>query len=219
MASVNAAKTNGAGECKAGKRQGWGIAAIFAIVTCGGTVLSGCAGLANTSNAKLRPQEAVQISPSDITFASVPVGQKATQIATLSNTGNEAVTITQLASSAIEFATSGLAMPMLIRPGQSARFTVAYTGSTSGSASGTLMAMTSHGSSTHVKLKGNNAAGTSQLSLSATTLNFGNVLVNGNVTQAVTLKNSGQSDVQVSQIAVPGGAFSVSGMAAPVTIS
>jgi hypothetical protein len=82
------------------------------------------------------------------------------------------------------------------------------------------MAMTSHGgTSSHVKLKGKSAAGASQLSLSATTLNFGNVLVNGNVTQAVTLKNSGQSDVQVAQIAVTGGAFSVSGMAAPLTIS
>jgi len=219
MASVNALKTNGVDGSKAGKRQGWGIAAIFALATCGGTVLSGCAGLANTANAKLTPQEAVQISPSDITFASVRVGQKATQIATLTNAGNEAVTITELASSAIEFATSGLATPMLIRPGQSARFTVAYTGSTSGSASGTLLAMTSHGSSTHVKLKGNNAAGTSQLSLSATTLNFGNVLVNGNVTQAVTLKNSGQSDLQIAQIAVTGGEFSASGLAAPVTIS
>jgi len=176
--------------------------------------------LANTANAKLTPQEAVQISPSDLTFASVAVGQKATQIATLTNTGNQAVTITQLASSAIEFATSGLATPMLIRPGQSARFTVIFTGSTSGSASGTLTAMTSHGgNSSHVKLKGNAAAGASQLSLSATTLNFGNVLVNGNVTQAVTLQNSGQSDVQVAQIAVTGGAFSVSGIAAPLTIS
>ena len=218
MASVNRAKTNGAGEFKAGKRQGWGITAILAVVTCGGAVVSGCAGLPNTSNAKLTPQEAVQISPADITFASVAVGQKATQIATLTNTGSEAVTITELASSALEFATSGLATPMLIRPGQSARFTVVFTGSTSGTASGTLMAMTSHGGSSHVKLKGN-AAGTSQLSLSATTLNFGNVLVNGNATQPVTLKNSGQSDIQVSQIAVTGGAYSISGVAVPVTIS
>jgi len=219
MASVNTAKTNGVGEFQAGKRQGWGLAAIFAIVTCGG-VLGGCAGLANTANAKLTPQEAVQISPSDMTFANVAVGNKATQIATLTNTGGEAVTITQLASSAIEFATSGLAMPMLIRPGQSARFTVVFTGSTAGSASGTLMAMTSHGgNSSHVKLKGNAGGGAAQLSLSANTLNFGNVLVNGASTQALTLKNSGQNDVQVSQIAVTGGAFSVSGMAAPVTIS
>jgi hypothetical protein len=80
------------------------------------------------------------------------------------------------------------------------------------------MAMTSNGSSSHVKLKGN-GAGKSQLSLSATALNFGNVLVNGTVTQAVTLKNSGQSNVQISQIAVTGLAYSVSGMTAPVTIS
>src|SRR5882762_7161877 len=220
MASVNAAKTNGVGERKAGKRQGWGIAAIFAIVTCGGTVVSGCAGLANPANAKLTPQAAVQISPSDITFASVPVGQKATQTATLTNTGSEAVIITQLASSAIEFATSGLATPMLMRPGQSARFTVVFTGSTLGSASGTLMAMTSQGgSSPPAKLKGNAGGKASQLSLSANTLNFGNVLVNGTVTQAVTLGNSGQSDIQIAQIAVTGGAYSVSGMAAPVTIS
>jgi hypothetical protein len=106
-----------------------------------------------------------------------------------------------------------------MKPGQSARFNVVYTSSTSGSTSGTLTAMTSHGgTSSHVKLRGN-GAGKSQLSLSATALNFGNVLVNGTVTQAVTLKNSGQSDVQIAQIAVTGGAYSVSGMTAPVTIS
>jgi len=43
--------------------------------------------------------------------------------------------------------------------------------------------------------------------------------VNGNATQAVTVKNSGASDVQVTQIGVTGGAFRVSGVAAPVTIS
>src|SRR6266853_5315481 len=210
---------SGAGECKAGKRQGWGIAAMFAIVTCGGTGLSGCAGLANTSNAKLTPQEAVQISPSDMTFASVAVGQKATQIATITNTGKETVTITQLTSTAVEFTASGLATPLTIRSGQSARFQVTYTGAKSGSASGTLTAMTSHGgSSSHVKLKGA-AAAASQLSLSSSALNFGNVLVNGSATQAVTVKNSGQSDVQVTQIGVTGGAFSASGVLAPVTIS
>jgi Abnormal spindle-like microcephaly-assoc'd, ASPM-SPD-2-Hydin/Protein of unknown function (DUF1573) len=44
------------------------------------------------------------------------------------------------------------------------------------------------------------------------------VLVNGNVTQAVTLQNSGSSDLQITQIAVTGGAFGVSGAAVPLTI-
>ncbi len=218
MASVNGAKT-GRAEAFGASKRGWGITAIFAMVACGGAVLSGCAGLANTSNANPTPQEAVQISPSNITFESVPVGQKATQAATITNTGNETVTITQLTSTAVEFTASGLATPLTIRSGQSARFQVTYTGAKSGSASGTLTAMTSRGgSSSHVKLKGA-AAAASQLSLSSSALNFGNVLVNGSATQALTVKNSGQSDVQVTQIGVTGGAFSASGMVAPVTIS
>ena len=219
MARLNAGKTNGAENFEVSKRRGWGITAIFAMLACGGAVLSGCAGLANTSNASPTPQATVQISPSDITFPNVVIGQKATQTAVLTNTGNESVTITQLASSAVQFATSGLTTPLALGPGQSARFQVLFTSSTSGSASGTLTAMTSHGgSSSRVKLRGA-AAGSSQLSLSTTKLNFGNVLVNGSVTQAVALKNSGTNDVQITQIGVSGGAFSLSGVAVPVTIS
>src|SRR3989442_1063123 len=113
---ASGAKIGRAEEFGASKR-GSGITAIFAMVACGGAVLSGCAGLANTSNANPTPQAAAQ------------------------------------------------------------------------------------------------------LSLSSSALNFGNVLVNGSAMQAVTLKNSGTSDVQVTQIGVTGGAFSVSGMVAPVTIS
>src|SRR6266404_2480761 len=220
MASLNAGKANGAEKFEVSKRRGWGITAILAMVGCGGTVLSGCAGLANTSNANPTPQAAVQISPSDIIFPNVALGQKATQTAVLTNTGRETVTITQLTSTAVEFAAAGLSTPLAIGPGQSARFQVVFTSTTTGSKSGTLTAMTAHGgSSSRVKLKGGSAGAASQLSLSATALNFGNVLVNGNATQAVTLKNSGTSDVQVTQIGVTGGAFSVSGVAAPVTIS
>jgi hypothetical protein len=219
MASLNATKANGAKEFAVGEPRGWGVAAIFAMLACGAAVLSGCAGLANTSNANATPQAAVQISPSDITFPNVAIGQKATQTAVLTNTGNESVTITQLASSSVQFATSGLATPVTIGPGQSARFQVVFTSSTSGSASGTLTAMTSHsGSSSKVRLKGG-AAGSSQLSLSTKALNFGNVLVNGSVTQAVAVKNSGTNDVQITQIAVTGGPFSLSSVAMPVTIS
>jgi len=218
MASANATKANAAREFGVSARRGWGVTTIFAMLACGAAVLSGCAGLANTSNASATPQATVQISPSDITFPNVAIGQKATQTAVLTNTGKESVTITQLASSAVQFATSGLVTPLSLGPGQSARFQVLFTSSTSGSASGTLTAMTSHGGSSKVRLKGA-AAGSSQLSLSATALNFGNVLVNGSVTQAVALKNAGTNDVQITQIAVTGGAFSLSSVAVPVTLS
>jgi hypothetical protein len=212
--------TNGTGkQHRASTRGGWAVAALFALAACGATVISGCAGLATTSNATSTPQEAVQISPSDITFSNVAPGQKVTQTATLTNTGEDSVTITQVALSSTQFAVSGMKMPLTIGPGQSANFQVVYTGATSGSSSGTLSAMTSRGgSSSKAKLKGSGRRAASTLSLSATALNFGNVLVNGSSTQAVTVKNSGSSDIQITQLGVSGGGYTVSGVAAPVTL-
>ena len=217
MARANLAATSRGRKFGAGTASGLGVAALFAVMACGGAVLSGCAGFATPSNATPTPQEALQISPASISFAPVALGQKTTQTATLTNNGTESVTITQLAMSSTEFSTSGLATPLSIGPGQSAKFQVTYTGTTSGDGSGTLMAMTSRGSgSSKVKLRGSRSG--SALSLSATALNFGNVLVNGSGTQAVTLKNSGITDIQVSQLGVTGGAFTTTGLLAPATI-
>ena len=70
-----------------------GLGALLGVVLAGTGFLSGCAGLANTSNANLTPQE-VQITPALLTFPNVSVGQLATQVATLTNTGSKSVSIT-----------------------------------------------------------------------------------------------------------------------------
>jgi len=194
-----------------------GLSALL-LVAMAGAVLSGCAGLANPSNTNLTPDE-VQIMPAALTFPNVRVGQQATQVATLTNTGSKSVSITQLSLSSAEFSTSGVAMPLTLAPGQSTQFKVAFKSSTVGDVSGTLSAMTSRGGvSTKVKLNGNSGRNAAQLSLSTSSLKFGNVLVNGTSTQAVTLKNSGTSDLSISQLAVSGAGFSVSGVAVPVTL-
>src|SRR5258708_16493335 len=108
---------------------------------------------------------------------------------------------------------------MALAPGQSANFQLALVSNTGGTVSGTLTAMTAHGgSSTHVKLMGSAATPKSTLSMSAASLNFGSVLVNGTSTQAVTLADSGASSVQITQIGLTGAGFSASGIAAPLTI-
>src|SRR5262245_8956169 len=181
-----------------------GFAAMLATVIAGTGILSGCAGLPNASNANPTADE-IQITPAAMTFSNVNVGQSATQNAVLTNTGSRPVSITELSSSSAEFTTSGLPMPLTLGPGQSAPFKVAFRSSTAGTISGTLSAMTSRGSgSGKVKLNGNSGKSASQLSWSTTGLKFGNVLVNGTSTQAVTLKNSGSSDINVSQLAVSG---------------
>jgi hypothetical protein len=196
-----------------------GLRALLGLVIAGTGILSGCAGLANSSNANLTPQDEVQITPANLTFPNVSVGSIATQIATLTNTGSKSVSITQLSLSSSEFTASGIATPLTLAPGQSAQFKVAFKSSTTGTVSGTLSAMTARGGgSTKVKLNGNSGKSASQLSLSTTSLKFGSVLVNGNSTQAVTLKNSGTSDIKISQLGVSGSGFSVSGVAVPLTV-
>ena len=195
------------------------ISALLAVTLAGASVLSGCAGLANPSNASLTPQEEIQISPANLSFPNVSVGSTATQNAVLTNTGTKLVSITQLALSSTEFTASGVAMPLTLGPGQSAKFNVSFKSSTTGTISGTLSAMTAHGGgSTKVHLNGNAGKTASQLSLSTTSLKYGNVLVDSKSTQAVTLKNSGSSDVNISQLNVSGAGFSVSGVAVPVTL-
>jgi hypothetical protein len=197
-----------------------GLRALLGLVIAGAGILSGCAGLANTSNANLTPLDEVQITPANLTFPNVSVGSVATQTATLTNTGSKSVSITQLSVSSSEFTASGIATPLTLAPGQSAQFKVAFKSSTAGTVSGTLSAMTARGNgSTKVKLNGNSGKVASQLSLSTTSLKFGSVLVNGNSTQAVTLKNSGNSDINITQLGVSGSGFSVSGVAVPVTVS
>jgi len=203
---------------KVGTRKG-GLGALLGVVLTGTGFLSGCAGLANTSNANPTPQDEVQITPALLTFPNVSVGQQATQVATLTNTGSKPVSITQLSVSSNEFTATGIATPLTLGPGQSRQFKVSFKSSTAGTISGTLSAMTSRGDgSTKVKLKGNSGKTASQLSLSTTSLKYGNVLVHGSSTQAVSLKNSGSSDVNISQLNVSGAGFSVSGVAVPFTL-
>jgi len=203
-----------------GKKSKTGLVALLTVAVFGAAVVSGgCAGLENSSNAAPKPLAAVQISPSAVTFPKAPVGQQVTQSATLTNTSEGAVSITQLQASSPEFTTSGLTYPVNLGPGQSTMFKIAYRGTSAGTVSATLTALTAHGGGSG-KIKLNAASGTisSQLSLSTSALKYGNVLINGSSTQAVTLKNSGQTDLNISQLTVNGSGFSVSGLAAPATI-
>jgi len=57
------------------------------------------------------------------------------------------------------------------------------------------------------------------LSINATSVAFGSVVLNSSATQSVTLKSTGTSAVTVNSAAVTGSGFSVSGSAFPVTLS
>jgi len=59
----------------------------------------------------------------------------------------------------------------------------------------------------------------SPLSVSPTSINFGNVTVGSSKSQTVTLTNSGTASVTVSQAAITGTGFSISGLSLPLTLA
>lgn len=156
------------------------------------------------------PQPALGISPTSVSFGSVPVGTTASQSVTLSNTGSAALTISGVSASA-GFSASGLTFPTTLNPGQNATLTVSFTPTAAGNDSGTLsVSSNAPGSPATIVLSGTGAQGT--LSASPASVAFGSVVVSGSDPQLVTLTNTGTVAVTVSKVSASGTGFTLSGV-------
>jgi len=90
------------------------------------------------SGTGISPTSVLQPTPSSISFGSVQVGNSTTQSATLTNSGNSSVSITQANLSGAAFSVSGLNLPLTLIPGQSFTFGVVFAPNSAGSVTGSL---------------------------------------------------------------------------------
>jgi len=79
----------------------------------------------------------LSVAPSSLSFGNTQVGSTATQTNTVTATGGN-VTINSVGSSNSQFAINGASFPMMINAGQSATFSVTFTPTQAGAASGAL---------------------------------------------------------------------------------
>jgi len=190
---------------------------------------SGCAGLvtpAGQNSGKPSPtppptsQPALSASPTSASFPNVATGSSSSQTITLQNSGTANVTISSAAVSGAGFGTAGLTTPVTIAPGQNASFNVVFAPAASGSATGSV-SLTSNApnSPLMLALSGTSMTSTQVLTPSTTGVSFGDVLLGSSSAQAVTLTNTGNSDVTISSVAVSGAEFSVTGVGANTTLS
>src|SRR2546426_685400 len=168
------------------------------------------------SGTGVQPQ--LSITPASVTFGNAVVGTTNTQTITLTNPGTANLTISQATVSGQSFTMTGLNIPLILGAGQTTSFNVAYVPSSAGSVTGSLSLVSdAPNSPTTLALSGTGVAATLQLTTSPTSLSFGNVTV-GSITQTVTLTNSGNSSVSISQVQVSGTGFSTSGLTSPLTL-
>ncbi|MGC2197124.1 MAG: choice-of-anchor D domain-containing protein, partial [Terriglobales bacterium] len=177
---------------------------------------------------------ALELSPASLSFGTVAVGQSEAKTATLKNSGGSAVTVSKASVSSAAFTLNGLTLPVTLAASQSTNFTVTFAPKSSGSASGSI-AVTGSASLSMSAASGSSGpsststtaslplagSGTSagQLTVSPTTVAFGNVTVGSPQNQAVTLTNSGGTSATISQASATGPGVSISGLALPLVLA
>lgn len=181
----------------------------------------GCTGL-TSANAPADPTTTTTVAVAGATgsFGSVATGSSATQTFTVSNTGTVTLTITQVATSGTGFSVSGLTLPASVNAGKSASFTVKFAPTTAGAATGSV-SMTANTSPavSMIALSGTGAgAGQSAITVSPSSFDFGNIPVGTTSTHAVTITNSGNVALTISNISSAGTGFSVSSVPLPLTV-
>ena len=191
----------------------------FAVVVnnTAGTVTSATATL--TVNAA--PVPGIQVSSSSINFGNDVVGSNTSQVLIITNTGTASLTITQVTETGSAFSVSGFSLPLNVSVGQQTTVTVAFQPTAVGATSGNIsIASNAPNSPTSVGLTGTGIAATFTLSINPASLSFGNVTTGtSSASQNVTITNTGNSSVTISQITLSGSGYSMTGGSAPVTLS
>jgi hypothetical protein len=188
-------------------------------------VVSNSAGTATSNAVTLTvnpaPAPAIQVNPSSISFGNVVVGSNLSQSLIISNTGNATLTITQISVTGATFSTSGYTLPLSVNAGQQSTITVGFLPTVVGAVSGSVSIISNAPTSpTSVGLSGSGVAATLTLGVNPTSLSFGNVLTGTtSATQNVTITNTGNSNVTISQITASGAGYTVTGGSTPVTLT
>ncbi|MGA8540814.1 MAG: choice-of-anchor D domain-containing protein [Terriglobales bacterium] len=158
-------------------------------------------------------------TPTALTFGTAQIGSSTSQVETLTNAGASSLTISAASASGLGFSLSGLALPLTLSAGQSTSFTVLFSPTASGAATGSV-SLTSSASdpSLSIPLTGMGLT-PGALAANSPTLAFSNVQVGSSASLSETLTNTGGSTVTISQANASGGVFSISGLTLPLNLT
>jgi len=151
----------------------------------------------------------VSLSPTSLAFGSQPVGTPSTaQTLTLSNTGNAALSITSLAltgSNASDFAQTNTCGSS-VAAGSNCTISVTFKPSASGSRTASVgITDNASGSPQTVSLSGTGTGTAALVSLSPTSLAFGNQPIDvSSTTQSVILSNTGNGTLSITSLVLAG---------------
>jgi Abnormal spindle-like microcephaly-assoc'd, ASPM-SPD-2-Hydin/Cep192 domain 4/HYDIN/CFA65/VesB-like, Ig-like domain len=171
-------------------------------------------------------QAGVSTNPTSLNFGSVAVNTTSAPVTlTITNTSRQNISIGSFSSSLPEFVISGPAFPLTLRARSSAYFQVKFKPVAAVAYTGEIIIHLNHtfGLTHSVSVSGTGAAAsavqTYQLSASSSSLSFGNILLGSSGSQVVTVTNTGTGNVSISQVAISGTGFRVTGFSGTATLA
>jgi hypothetical protein len=178
-------------------------------------------------NGVVATSPALSASASSLSFGQVPLNSPATKTVTVTSTGTAPATITggNVTGTGYTATYAGvpvqnLSAPITLQPGQVVTFSVAFDPTVAGASNGQLNLATDTGSPVNVSLTGTGVQNTSPaLTVSAPSLNFGDVQMGSKATLQLTLTSSGTAPVTISSGTIAGQAFGISSVAYPAGIT
>jgi hypothetical protein len=194
-------------------------ALVLVVISCVTGAISGCgtAVIISTSPAF------IQVAPGTVDFGDVGIGQSAASSVAITNPSQKSIVISQVNLSGQAFSVTGAAqLPIQIPAGGTLTLMIGFTPSSASSYSGQLVISSNSttGGTASVPLSGTGTnAPSPQLTVSASSLNFGSDTVNTAMLLTLTLTSTGTSAVTVNSATISGAGFTLVGGALPATLA
>ena len=166
------------------------------------------------------PPSTYLLSPSvgSLAFGNIQVGGGASQAIALTNVGTGSVNISQVISAGTGFSVTGFAGGVTLGAGQSLSLAASFAPAAAGSATGSITVMsTATNSPATISLSGTGVQ--PLIAVFPGSVSFGNVTVGVTNTQTMTIQNPGAVNLTVTQAAMTGTGYSLSGLVLPVSIA
>jgi hypothetical protein len=164
------------------------------------------------------PTYTLSVSPTSVAFGNINLGNNNTKSVTVTNSGTGSVTISQVSVVGAGLSANGITAPMLLSAGQTTVLSIVFAPTTVGSVSGTV-SVVSDATNSPAMIAATGAGVQASLSASPSALNFGNVNVGSVGTQTVKLSNNGTAAASISQAAISGSGYTVSGLTLPMSLA
>jgi hypothetical protein len=163
------------------------------------------------------PTNTLSVSPTSVAFGNINLGNNNTKSVTVTNSGTGSVTISQVGVVGAGLSANGITAPMMLSAGQTTVLSIVFAPTASGSVNGTVSVI-SDATNSPAAVAATGTGVQASLSASPSALNFGNVNVGSSGTQTVTLSNNGTAAASISQAAISGTGYTVSGLTLPMSL-